>query len=94
MKSSQTTYLEKKVKLSNRLSRIGGQVQAIKKMVDADQPCLEVAQQLSAARAALDKAYFEMMSCAIEQSVRDGVESDGRWQRELETLTQVLVKYA
>lgn len=85
---------EKKARLAHRLNRVVGQIQAVKTMIDQDRACLDIAQQLSAARSALDKAYFEMMSCAIEQSVKDGVDRGEGWQRELEELTQTLAKYA
>ena len=36
-------------------------------MIDEDADCELVAQQLSAARKALDKSFFAMVSCIIEQ---------------------------
>lgn len=35
-------------------------------MIDSGQDCEAVAQQLSAARKALDRAFYKLMACAIE----------------------------
>lgn len=48
-----------------RLARIEGQVRAVRRMIEADQPCEAIAQQLAAARKALDRAFYEMVSCII-----------------------------
>ena len=48
-----------------RLARIEGQVRAVRRMIDCDEPCEDIAQQLSAARRALDRTFFEMVSCMI-----------------------------
>lgn len=49
-----------------RLKRIEGQLRAVQTMIETGQDCEEVAQQFSAARKALDKAFFELIACAIE----------------------------
>jgi DNA-binding FrmR family transcriptional regulator len=36
-------------------------------MIDGDEACESIAQQLSAARRALDRAFYEMVSCMIRQ---------------------------
>ena len=48
-----------------RLARIEGQVRALRRMVSGDEPCEAIAQQLAAARKALDRAFYEMVSCMI-----------------------------
>ncbi len=48
-----------------RLARIEGQVRAVRRMIDADETCEDIAQQLAAARKALDRAFYEMVSCMI-----------------------------
>ncbi len=42
----------------NRLRRIEGQVRALAEMIDAGRPCEDIAQQMSAARKAMDKAFY------------------------------------
>ena len=49
-----------------RLARIEGQVRAVRRMIDADEECEDIAQQLSAARKALDRAFYEMVACMIK----------------------------
>lgn len=48
-----------------RLARIEGQVRALRRMIEHDEPCEGIAQQLSAARKALDRAFYEMISCML-----------------------------
>ena len=50
-----------------RQARIEGQVRAVRRMIGEDQPCESIAQQLAAARKALDRAFYEMVSCMIRQ---------------------------
>lgn len=50
-----------------RLARIEGQVRAIRRMIGEDEPCESIAQQLAAARRALDRAFYEMVACMIRQ---------------------------
>lgn len=61
----------------NRLARIEGQLRGIQKMMAADAPdCEQVAQQMSAARKALDKAGHTMLACMIEEHIRAGSTED------------------
>jgi DNA-binding FrmR family transcriptional regulator len=48
-----------------RLARIEGQVRAVRRMVADDRECEDIALQLAAARKALDRAFYEMISCMI-----------------------------
>ena len=54
-----------------RLARIEGQVRAVQRMIDADEECEDIAQQLSAARKALDRAFYEMVACMIRAGATD-----------------------
>lgn len=49
-------------KIRSRVNRISGQVNGIGKMVDDDRYCLEILDQISAARAALDALGVELLS--------------------------------
>lgn len=75
----------------NRLKRIEGQVRALIEMVESGRPCEDVAQQMSAARKAMDKAFFRMMACSVMESV---AVSDDETMREVERSTRILEKYA
>jgi CsoR family transcriptional regulator, copper-sensing transcriptional repressor len=58
-----------------RLARIEGQVRALRRMIDRDEPCEDIAQQLAAARKALDRAFYEMVSCMIRQDPPAGTQA-------------------
>ncbi len=58
---------ESKKAMDARLARIEGQVHAVRRMIGEDEPCEDIAQQLAAARKALDRAFYEMVSCMIRQ---------------------------
>ncbi len=48
-----------------RLKRVEGQLRAIQAMIEAGEDCEKIAQQLSASRRALDKAFFNVLACAV-----------------------------
>ena len=49
-----------------RLKRVEGQIRGVAGMIEAAADCEQVAQQLTAARKALDRAFYELMACAIQ----------------------------
>jgi len=65
--------------MDSRLARIEGQVRAVRRMIGEDQTCEDIAQQLAAARKALDRAFYEMVSCMIRQEPPPG--NHGRAER-------------
>jgi DNA-binding FrmR family transcriptional regulator len=68
---------EAKKAMDARLARIEGQVRAVRRMIAEDQSCEEIAQQLSAARRALDRAFYEMVSCMIRHEPPSGAQARG-----------------
>jgi len=68
-----------------RLKRIEGQMRGLQRLVEQDAPCESVAQQLSAARRALDKAFHSMVGCLIEarSSSKGGAPADIKHALEL-----------
>ena len=63
---------EAKKAMDARLARIEGQVRAVRRMIEGDEPCDSIAQQLAAARKALDRAFYEMVSCMIRHEPPGG----------------------
>lgn len=61
--------------MSSRLARIEGQVRAVRRMIGGDEPCESIAQQLAAARKALDRAFYEMVSCMIREEPGAGIQA-------------------
>ena len=64
---SQLLDPEKKKAMCARLARVEGQLRGVPRLLEEDQDCDKIAQQLSAARKALDKSFFTMVGCMIEQ---------------------------
>lgn len=83
---------KEKTAMINRLARIEGQLRGIQKMMAEDVPdCEKVAQQMSAARKALDKAGHTMLACMVEAHVRAGENGE---ESALDDLGQLISKYA
>ena len=51
--------------ITSRLRRAEGQVRAVARLIEEGEPCDVVAQQLTAARRALDRTFYEMVGCAV-----------------------------
>jgi DNA-binding FrmR family transcriptional regulator len=79
--------------LLSRLARVEGQIRAIRRMIEAGESCESIAQQLAASRTAMNKAFFEMMACAMEHEVDQEGALDGAAQQRLSELTRLLTKY-
>jgi DNA-binding FrmR family transcriptional regulator len=77
----------------NRLKRIEGQVRGLIDMVESGRPCEDVAQQMSAARKAMEKTFYRMMACTVMEAVTSS-ESEVETFREVERSTRILEKYA
>jgi CsoR family transcriptional regulator, copper-sensing transcriptional repressor len=73
----------RKKDLSNRLAKVEGQLRGIRKLMEADADCEKIAQQMAAARKALDKTFFSMVGCMVEDK-----------HLPIEKITQMLVKLA
>jgi CsoR family transcriptional regulator, copper-sensing transcriptional repressor len=58
---------ERKRSLLLRLKRVEGQLRGIQKLIEDDSDCEKVAQQLTAARKALDKSFYTLVGCVISQ---------------------------
>jgi DNA-binding FrmR family transcriptional regulator len=75
-----------------RLRRAEGQLRGIQRMVEEGSPCLDVAQQFSAVRKALDSTYVQMTMCILEQELEARLEHSGTAQGELGPLMNDLQK--
>jgi len=58
---------DRKKALLLRLKRVEGQLRGIQRLIEDDTDCEKVAQQLAAARKALDKSFFMMVGCVMAQ---------------------------
>jgi DNA-binding FrmR family transcriptional regulator len=78
-----------KDQILKRLARIEGQLRGVQKLVAEDADCEKIAQQMTAARKALEKSHHLMLSCMIEEQVLEQ-ESD---QLNNESIRLLLSKY-
>ena len=76
--------------LTLRLKRIEGQLRGLQRLIDEDAPCESVAQQLSAARRALDKAFHSLVGCLIESRLS----SKGSAPAEIKQALEILSRYS
>ncbi len=80
-------------KITTRLARVEGQLRGIKAMVENGAECEDIATQMTAARRALDRAFYEMLAYRLMTRVEE--ETDNSTIRESTSeLTRLLVKFA
>ncbi|MFT0212668.1 metal-sensing transcriptional repressor [Pseudomonas sp. F1_0610] len=76
--------------LLKRLARVEGQIRGIQAMIQREAECELIAQQFSAARRALDKAYQEMLACLLEETVLNSSEDKAQT---LQEVRKIFTKY-
>ena len=74
--------------LLNRLKRAEGQLRGIQRMIEEGQECLQVAQQLSTVRKALDSTYVRMTMCFMEQQIQARVQAESTAAPQVDNLMQ------
>ena len=80
-------------KLTNRLSRIEGQVRGLRDMLQREAYCVDILVQVSAVGAALNSFSKELLSEHIRTCVADGIrQGDDQVIDELVTTLQKLMK--
>ena len=77
----------------HRLRRVEGQIRGVLTMMEQDLPCDAIAQQLSAARKALDRAFYEMMACSLEMEI-GGARNPRELRERIAEKARLLAKYA
>ena len=71
-------YTPEKDQLIKRLRRIEGQVRGIAKMIDEDRYCIDVLQQMSAVKAAMDKVALGILDDHVHHCMAAGADDKGR----------------
>ena len=71
-----------RVNVDRRLARIEGQVKALRRMVGEDRYCIDIAQQVQAARAALSSLESIILDDHIATCVQHALEGDSLSARE------------
>jgi len=82
-----------KKKLIDRLSRVEGQLRGLCDMIANDQPCEQIAHQMSAARAALSKIFAQLIADELEQVEHDNVAADPGLHTRLKAFVKIMAKY-
>jgi len=72
---------ETKAAVLKRLSRIGGQVGGLFRMVDEDRYCIDVVTQISAVRAALRRAEEEILRDHVSHCVEHAIASGNKTEQ-------------
>lgn len=85
---------EDKKALILRLRRVEGQLRGIQSMIEGNEECEKIAQQLSAARKALDRAFYVALTSAIEFRLNGGNVDPAVGKQQLEEVTSLLERFA
>jgi DNA-binding FrmR family transcriptional regulator len=83
-----------KKRLIDRLARVEGQLRGVQKMITEERECERVAQQLAAARGALNRAFYDLIACAFERKLTAGGEIPSEVSSQIEQIKKLLTKYA
>ncbi|MDE3736720.1 MULTISPECIES: metal-sensing transcriptional repressor [Pseudomonas] len=73
-----------------RLARVEGQIRGLQAMIRRGDDCEAIAQQFSASRKALDRAYQQMLMCLLEEAMLDPEQDAGDT---LERVRAIFTKY-
>ena len=84
--------VDQKQALISRLRRIEGQIRGIQSMVEREENCEPVLQQMAAARRALERAFFAAVACAYELEACSEDANDNV-MRKMHSVSELLVKY-
>jgi DNA-binding FrmR family transcriptional regulator len=77
-----------KKKVRNRVARIAGQVDGIARMIDENRYCIEVLDQIAAARSALNRLAQVMLESHVDTCVAEAF-ANGSDEDRREKLTEV-----
>ncbi len=83
---------KQKGELVMRLKRAEGQLRGIQAMIEAGEDCEKVVQQISAARRALDKTFFNVLACAIQADPASAAGKAGG-ERRLKHVAELLARF-
>ena len=73
-----------------RLSRVEGQVRAVKRMITERRDCHAIAHQMAAANAALSRATAQLMTSSMAQCLSDGAPDEVELARLTEAFAKLL----
>jgi DNA-binding FrmR family transcriptional regulator len=74
-----------------RLRRVEGQVQGLQRMLTEGRDCADVAQQVAATRAALDRVAIDIIASGMEKCVRMDAEGKPQGRLNMERLRRAFL---
>jgi len=78
-----------------RLKRVEGQLRGVQQLIENEASCEAVAQQMSAARRALEKAFHVMVGCMLEQQMEQEHGPASKKSRDgVRHVTEILSRYS
>jgi DNA-binding FrmR family transcriptional regulator len=77
--------------ITRRLRRVEGQVQGLQRMLAEGRDCVDVVQQVAAARAALDRVAIDVITSGMEQCVQLRSEGKATGRTGMERLRRVFL---
>lgn len=80
-------------KVATRVARVEGQLRGIQDMITNGAECEQIAMQMTAARRALDRAFYEMLACSFLAHVEEGSDVE-ELRASTDELARLLVKFA
>ena len=86
-------WQQDKKKMLNRLRRIEGQIRGVAGMIEKEEECEAVVQQFAAVRKAMDRAFFDLMSCVTRRELAELGIVDPKAQKRLDAVTALLARY-
>jgi DNA-binding FrmR family transcriptional regulator len=69
-------------KLQNRVSRISGQIEGLRRMIDEDRYCVDILTQIAAVRSALDSLGVTLLSDHIQHCVTGSEHAHGHAKKQ------------
>lgn len=82
-----------KQRLLQRLRRVEGQLRGVQALIERETDCELVAQQLAAARKALDRSFFDLMSCVTQRELTAAGVTGATARKRLQHVAELLEKY-
>jgi DNA-binding FrmR family transcriptional regulator len=81
--------------LASHLTRIEGQLRGIQRMIEAPRHCVEILQQLAAARAALERVIIDVFRMQVEETMGPEAVQNGHDPRQaLADMLELVEKYS
>lgn len=88
-------YIDEKVAIQRRLKRIEGQIRGLQRMVDEDQYCINILDQVSATTRALQAVALKLLGdhlshCVMTALIEGGPSADAKLQEAQDAIQRMV----